>query len=92
LNDRVQPDQADSLPGPEERTQTADEGLAVAKAIGQLGDEYRVVLILRFYGGLSLQEISETLMIPVGTVKSRLSVGTQRLRALLIRLKEGAER
>jgi RNA polymerase sigma-70 factor (ECF subfamily) len=92
LNDKVQPDLPGALPGPEDQAQTADEGQIVMKAIGQLGEEYRTTLLLRFYGGLSLQEIAETLLVPVGTVKSRLSVGTRRLHALLIHLREGAER
>jgi RNA polymerase sigma-70 factor (ECF subfamily) len=44
---------------------------------------------LRFYNGLSLQEIAEALDVPLGTVKSRLSVGTHRLRSLLMGLREG---
>jgi RNA polymerase sigma-70 factor (ECF subfamily) len=73
----------DEAPGPEERAIAADEGSRVAAVLGQLGEEYRVALLLRFYQGLSLQEIAEALGIPLGTVKSRLSVGTRRLRALL---------
>lgn len=73
----------DSGPGPEEMALNAEQGGEVAYAIGQLGPEYRAALLLRFYNGLSLQEIAQTLGVPVGTVKSRLSVGTQRLRELL---------
>jgi RNA polymerase sigma-70 factor, ECF subfamily len=78
----------DKHPGPEERALAAEQGSEVAAALAQLGEEYRVALLLRFYQGLSLQEIAETLRIPLGTVKSRLSVGTHRLRALLL-TKEG---
>jgi RNA polymerase sigma-70 factor (ECF subfamily) len=65
-----------------------EENQIIAAAIGQLGDEYRSALLLRFYQGMSLQEIADTLHIPLGTVKSRLSVGTHRLRDLLINLQE----
>ena len=78
----------DKHPGPEERALAAELGSEVAVALSQLSEKYRVALLLRFYQGLSLQEIAETLCIPLGTVKSRLSVGTHRLRALLL-IKEG---
>jgi len=78
----------DSTPGPEEVVLAKEEGQIIAAAIGQLGDEYRSALLLRFYQGMSLQEIAVTLHIPLGTVKSRLSVGTHRLRDLLITLQE----
>jgi RNA polymerase sigma-70 factor, ECF subfamily len=73
----------DNVPGPEEMVLSAEKGSEVAAALGQLGPEYRAALLLRFYNGLSLQEIAQSLQIPLGTVKSRLSVGTHRLRELL---------
>ncbi|HEU5198379.1 MAG TPA: sigma-70 family RNA polymerase sigma factor [Ktedonobacterales bacterium] len=79
----------DSAPGPEECALAAEQGGEIIAALNELGEEYRVALLLRFYQGLSLQEIAETLRVPLGTVKSRLSVGTHRLRALLLRTKEG---
>jgi RNA polymerase sigma-70 factor (ECF subfamily) len=79
----------DSAPGPEERALAAEQGGEIVAALDQLGGEYRVVLLLRFYQGLSLNEIADALHIPLGTVKSRLSVGTHRLRELLLLTKEG---
>jgi RNA polymerase sigma-70 factor (ECF subfamily) len=73
----------DPAPGPEELAVAVDLGRGVAAALKQLGEEYRAALILRFYEGLSLQEIAGALNIPLGTVKSRLSVGMRRLRELL---------
>ncbi len=73
----------DNAPGPEDRVLSVEKGSDVAAALTQLGPEYRAAIILRFYNGLSLQEIAQTLNIPLGTVKSRLSVGTHRLRELL---------
>ena len=81
----------DSAPGPEERALAVEQGDEVAAALAQLAEEYRVTLLLRFYQGLSLQEIAEVLHIPLGTVKSRLSVGTRRLRELLAPVKERVE-
>lgn len=85
-------DLADTTPGPEALAEAAEAGEAVAAAFEQLGAEYRAALILRFYHSFSLTEIADTLDIPLGTVKSRLSVGTRRLRALLLlSLKEPAD-
>lgn len=44
----------------------------LAAALASLSAEHREVLLLRFVDGLSLGEISETIRIPLGTVKSRL--------------------
>jgi RNA polymerase sigma-70 factor, ECF subfamily len=81
----------DPAPGPEQQVQVKAEGEVIAAALARLGDEYRAALLLRFYQGLSLQEIAETLEIPLGTVKSRLSVGAQHLRGLIIRFEQGEE-
>jgi RNA polymerase sigma-70 factor, ECF subfamily len=43
----------------------------------------RVVLILHFLEGLKLQEVADALDIPLGTVKSRLAYGLERLRRLM---------
>ncbi|HEX6798970.1 MAG TPA: RNA polymerase sigma factor [Ktedonobacterales bacterium] len=79
----------DDDPGPEARALAAEQGGEVRAALAQLGEEYREVVVLRFYQGFSLHEIAETLQIPLGTVKSRLSVGLHRLRMVLTLVQEG---
>ena len=81
----------DNTPGPEERALVAEQGSEVRAALAQLGEEYRIVVLLRFYQGFSLQEIAETLHIPLGTVKSRLSVGVHRLRDALAPVQKGVD-
>jgi len=81
----------DSEPSPEEHVLAAEQGGEVRAALAQLREEYRVVLLLRFYQGFSLQEIAETLHIPLGTVKSRLSVGVHRLRNVLVPVQKGVD-
>ena len=81
----------DSEPGPEERALAAEQGGEVRAALAQLGEEYRVVVVLRFYQGFSLQEIAETLHLPLGTVKSRLSVGVHRLQTILAPVQKGVD-
>jgi RNA polymerase sigma-70 factor (ECF subfamily) len=55
-------------------------------AMAGISDKLRAVVVLRFAGDLSHQEISEALNIPVGTAKSRLFLGLKELRA---RMTEG---
>lgn len=74
---------------PEERVLAAEQGSEVRAALTELSEDYRVVVVLRFYQGFSLQEIAETLQIPLGTVKSRLSVGVHRLRTRLSPVQKG---
>lgn len=56
---------------------------AVRKAVLALPPASRQVLVLREYEGMSYQEISETLAIPLGTVMSRLNYARTQLRASL---------
>lgn len=55
----------------------------IQKAILQLPEASRIVLILREYDGLSYREISETLEIPIGTVMSRLNYARRSLMHIL---------
>jgi RNA polymerase sigma-70 factor, ECF subfamily len=55
---------------------SADLGTVLAA----LPEERREVVLLRFVDGLSLNEISEAMAIPLGTVKSRLHNALQALR------------
>jgi len=73
----------DEVPGPEEYVLRGEQRSALVDALNLLGMEYRTTLWLRFYCDLSLQEIADTLGIPLGTVKWRLSTGLRRLRSLL---------
>ncbi len=58
---------------------------AVAEAISSLDMNHRLVLILRFYGEHTFEEIAELLQIPVGTAKSRLFHAVKRCRQELKR-------
>ncbi len=52
----------------------------VHKCISSLPLQQRVVVVLYYINDLSLQEISEILEVPVGTVKSRLHYGRETLK------------
>jgi RNA polymerase sigma-70 factor (ECF subfamily) len=58
----------------------ADEAREVIAALDTLPSHQREVIVLYFYEALSLQAVAEALEIPLGTVKSRLSLGVKRLR------------
>ncbi len=55
----------------------------VRSAILQLPDEFREVILLREYEGLSYQEIAGVLNCPIGTVMSRLGRARSKLGVLL---------
>jgi RNA polymerase sigma-70 factor (ECF subfamily) len=55
----------------------------IASALGQLPDDQLDVVLLTAGPGLTYEEISQALGIPVGTVRSRLSRARQHLKAVL---------
>jgi RNA polymerase sigma-70 factor (ECF subfamily) len=55
----------------------------VRNALAALGPDQRRVLELAYFEGLSCTEIAARVEIPVGTVKSRIAAGLDRLRAFL---------
>ena len=73
----------DSSDAPEIVLLEKERALIVQQAILSLTEANRSVLTLREYGGLSYQEISATLNIPLGTVMSRLNYARERLKELL---------
>ncbi len=57
--------------------------VAVTEALGALRPVEREVLVLRYVADLALDEVSDTLGIPVGTVKSHVHRSLARLRSIL---------
>lgn len=74
--------------GPEEWAVADDEARRVAEALGRLPAVYKEAVVLRDLEGLTYQEIAEVLGIRIGTVRSRIARGRERLRELL---EEGEE-
>jgi len=60
-----------------------DSRLAVQEAINNLSDKLRITMVLSVYQGLNYEEIAGVLKIPVGTVKSRMSLAFEQLREIL---------
>ena len=74
---------ADSTPGPEAALLAKEQAGRVQSAVQALPEAARAVVVLREYGGLSYQEISDVLEIPIGTVMSRLNYAREKLRKTL---------
>ncbi len=56
---------------------------AVLRGLTALDPDRRIVLVLRFWADLSVEDIAERLDIPAGTVKSRLHYAMRDLRAAI---------
>lgn len=65
---------------PERLLVQEDERVQVQTAVSHLPPLQRAVVLLRYREGLSLADIAAALDIPVGTVKSRLSLALRMLR------------
>lgn len=65
---------------PEELAISSERERAIMGALAEIKQEYRIALVLREIEELSYEEISETLSISIGTVKSRIARGREELR------------
>ncbi len=68
---------------PEERFGRSERVNMVRRALEKLDPIYHSIIVLRELEGLSYEEISESLQIGMGTVKSRLARGRAELRKIL---------
>jgi RNA polymerase sigma-70 factor (ECF subfamily) len=68
---------------PEARLMQIDDVALIERALGRLSGRFRELLVLRELEGLSYQELSEVLGIPIGTVMSGLSRSRQAFRVAL---------
>ena len=74
----------DPAPGPQESLERNSLKKALSRGIDQLPDSIRSAIVMRDIHGFSYEEISETLGINIGTVKSRINRGRERIRNYLI--------
>ncbi len=64
--------QTDDSKNPEEETADKLEGEYIKTVLGELPEEQRTIVILRFYEDMKVKDIAAIMEIPEGTVKSRL--------------------
>jgi len=70
-------------PTPDAQLVEDERAEAVRRALVELAEPYRVVVVLRHYEGLKFREIGDVLGIPEGTVKSRMSEALTQLSRML---------
>lgn len=77
-------------PDPARGAERGEARRLVAEALAGLPEPQRVAIHLAYFEGLSQSEIAARLAEPLGTVKTRMRAGMEKLRGLLSPLLEGA--
>lgn len=78
-----QRDFADAAQSPRDQLAGQEMLQIVFARIGQLPEDFRTVMVLRYMEDRSYEEIADLLELPLGTVKSRINRGRTELRRLM---------
>jgi RNA polymerase sigma-70 factor (ECF subfamily) len=77
--------EAMAYPAPENTTENDDQKIQLLQqGLLQLPEEYRSLLLLKYYCGLSYEEMAETSDISLKKVRSRLFIAREQLRKILV--------
>lgn len=68
---------------PVDEYEVLESNMFIITLLDTLSDKYKEVIKLKYFGDLSIKEISIILNIPEGTVKSRLNYGLNSLRKIV---------
>ncbi len=83
--DRMKLVVADEEPRVEDRpsalVERRAEGATVREALGRLPLPQREALVLAYFGGMTADEVARRVEIPLGTAKSRIRLGLEKLRS-----------
>lgn len=74
---------SDDTEDPATASVVADDQRAVRAALATLPPEQRMAIQLAYFGGMTQQEIANQLGQPLGTVKTRIRLGMQKMRGTL---------
>jgi RNA polymerase sigma-70 factor (ECF subfamily) len=72
-----------NVSGPEAAVERRLQRASVRRALAALPEEQRQAIALAYFQGLSHSEIAEAVNAPLGTVKTRVRLGMQKLRQML---------
>lgn len=76
-------DSADTLPDGRENLEELAENLSLQRTVRSLPPRSREVILLAYFGGYTHMQLAKKLGIPLGTVKSRIRLGLEKLGELL---------
>ena len=62
----------------------------IREALDALPVEQREAIVMAYFGGYTLKEVSESIGVPLGTVKGRVRLGMQKMKSLLTEIDAGA--
>lgn len=79
----------DTAPDPSADAEGNERRELVSNAMEELPEDQRRALELAYFRGLSQSEIAEFLNEPLGTIKTRMRLGMQKLRDKLVVLRQG---
>ena len=84
-SDRLKLVVADEEARPQERpglmAERDQDGATLRAALGRLPHAQREALVLAYWGGLTADEVARRVEVPLGTAKSRIRLGLDKLRA-----------
>jgi RNA polymerase sigma-70 factor (ECF subfamily) len=75
--------QADASQAVETKILTNEQSEIIIQALKKLPAEQRQVIAMAYFYGLSQSQIADELVEPLGTVKTRIRLGMQKLRAMV---------